>query len=108
MTGFLLATVVIVAIVALLLAFVIKVLASTPVRIAAVIGAITVLVTALPALFLVLRPAEVGPAQGPAPAASAVSSARPTEPPASAGVPESTTSAASPASAASGSPAVGA
>ncbi|MGW6274681.1 hypothetical protein [Streptomyces sp. NPDC055060] len=58
MTGFLLASVVIVAIVAVLVGYAIKNLASTPLRIVAVISAITALVFALPALFESLRPAD--------------------------------------------------
>ncbi|MEU1025839.1 hypothetical protein ABZ366_27945, partial [Streptomyces sp. NPDC005904] len=58
MTGFLLASVAIVAIVAFLVAYAIKELSSTPLRIVAVITAITALVVTLPALFESLRPAD--------------------------------------------------
>ena len=76
MTGFLVTAICIVAIVSLLVAYVIKKLASTPLRIVAVITAITALVVALPKVFDSLRPPATAPGiqapatASPAPAAS--------------------------------------
>jgi hypothetical protein len=75
-TGFLVTAIVIVAIVSLLVAYAIKKLSSTPLRIVAVISAITTLVVALPKVFDSLRPPATAPGVqapatvSPAPAAS--------------------------------------
>lgn len=65
MTGFFLSVIAIVAILCCVVAFAIKCLSSTPLRIVAVIGAITAMVVALPPLLEVMRPDALAPSQGP-------------------------------------------